>query len=803
MSRRERYRFPFPAYPAVRVALLLIAGITLSQFRIFDMSMLLLIAAPILILWATAEWGVYKSQRVLFSSISMVCYLLLILLSGAILSEVRYEALEIRLESATPLELYAWENLTISATIDASGSTQSGRAIFLADVSETALLEGEIWRQNYRLRLYSDIDGELQYGDQIKAKIRLYPFPERRNPHEFDYGLWLKRSGIAGHGEIVSLISLSKPDGNRGWGDIRERVQSHIDELFDPERAPMAKALFLGHKEDLDPELRTSFSRSGLSHVMAVSGLHVGFVVAPFWLIIPLFWQYRFGKIAGITILTLLLVGYAGLTGFTPSVCRASLMAWFLTCAKLFHKARNSINLTAAAATILLLINPHQLFEVGFQLSFGAVISIFLVMPQFQRWMMNRGKNRLLTALVSVILISVVVQAGLYPILINRFGEFSIIGPLANALVVPLLSLAVPVGLAVTLITMTGFSFLKSILIPVEWILFWIEWVAGSMGGMSGSYITAGATGFGIYFVWLSVLMLISTIRIPALRWKWVICLLLFSNLWMMESWLNRERSATLTVTVLDVGQGDAIHVETPNGKHLLIDAGRWSPMGNSGDRVLIPYFRSIGVEEIDAVFLSHPHADHIGGMPDILRELKVQKIFQSDYEYDSRIYREMMTLTDQKNVPVITPFAGDLINMDPSIRIFVIGPERGALRPSNPNDHSLALKVVYGKSSILLTGDAENAQELAMARRYGDFLSSDIYKVGHHGSNTSSGAALLQYVNPQYSVASLALRNRFGHPGRNAVDNIYQFSNQKLYTSLEGAVRFESDGKRFRRVDW
>lgn len=802
MGRRESYQFPFASYPSVRIVLLLIAGILFSNRVDVDITLLLGVCLSTLLLWTLFEITGSRTSSPGFLRTAALCYLALIFLSGSLLNSARLWSTDRSVNAASVLELYEWDEVQISGRIIESGRTGGGRTSLLVSVNETILPEGSRWLKHYRVRLYGGEEMVAQAGDRIEADIRPYTFPERRNPHDFDYGSWLKQRGVGAHGELVRMID-SERSGFQVWNPMRSAVNNQINQLFSEKHAPMARALFLGYKEDLDPETRTNFSRSGLSHVMAVSGLHVGFIVAPFWLIIPWFWGKRWGKAAGITMLTLLLLGYAGLTGFSASVCRASLMAWFLAASKLCHKVRNPINLTAAAAAILLIIDPGQIYEVGFQLSFGAVLTIFLVMPAVQRWTQKRGIRGPVSALLSVVMISVVVQAGLYPILINTFGEFSVIGPLANALVVPLLSMTVPVGLAITLLTMAGVEALSVLTFPVEWSLGWIMWVADTLGSRHSSYLTSEGSGKAIYLVWLAILLVVPAWRVKELRWKAVIFLLLAVNISLAENWFTRERFAVMTVTVLDVGQGDAIHIRTPNGKHLLVDAGRWSPAGNSGEQVLIPYFRSKGVERIDALILSHPHADHIGGVPSLIREMEIGAIYQSDYDYGSRIYGEMIKLADQKEIPVKTPFAGDMITTDPDIAIFVVGPEPVARRPSNPNDHSLAVKIQYGRSSILLTGDAERRQERMMADSYGDFLRSDLYKAGHHGSNTSSTPVFMQLVEPDVTIASLALRNRFGHPGRDAVDTIYHFSGKKIYTSLEGAVQYESDGRSFNRVYW
>lgn len=796
MRSGQTYRFPFARYPAVRVAILLATGIIAGTYAVLSLETLFWVLGLLTAVWFLSDFVLRKACSLPASRLATVSYLFWVVTAAAILSTVQLNKYGAVAEHSKPLQLYEGETLQIDGQVIDTGITSGGRQSLVVKVQTTLLPDSVTWKQPYQIRLYKgeNVQDSVSAGTTLLAEVTLWKFPEKRNPHEFDYGNWLIKRGIVAHGELTSVL-IAERSRQLNWETIRTAVQRNIDNLFDERSAPLAKALFMGFKDELTPETRQEFARSGLSHIMAVSGLHVGFIVAPFWLLIPYFWNSKRGKWMGLILLTGLLTGYAGLTGFSASVCRASLMAWLLTFGKLFHKVRDSVNLTAVAAIILLLIKPDELFETGFQLSFSAVFIILLIMPEARRLIPLRYRYRKSGGLLTIILISVVVQIGLFPILVHYFGEFSIVGPIANALVVPVLSVTVPAGLAMSLLSQAVSDLAYAGIAPVKFSLLWIETIASALGSKQTSYIAMEQSGRTLFFIWAIGIGFIATLRIPALRWKWLIGFLIVVNLFFIEQVIQQPSFKESRITFFDVGQGDAAHIETPLGKHILVDTGRWSPARNSGEEILIPYFNARGIDHLDAIILSHPHADHIGGAAAILKEMSVGKIVQSGYKYDSEIYNEYIRLAQKKNVEIVEPSAGELIAVDPSVQLFVLAPAENERLSSNPNNHSLVVKYQYGQNSVLFSGDAEIEQEIQMTNRYGDFLKSDIYKVGHHGSKTSSSEKFINQVNPTVSVTSLGFRNIFGHPSPEVVGRLQEFGKKQKYTSLSGAVIYSTNG--------
>lgn len=800
MGPRTKYQFPFSRYPAVRISLFLIAGILLFYFYTPSLLNTAAIFFALVGAFGFVEWRNKKVITTILPRLSGVLFLLIIVAFGALrfgIETEKEDSLTIKLVEASP-----WEDVKVTGIVQSISKTTAGKIRWDLKVEETTFVNVES-DEIYKARILADeLNQQPTLGDKVSISGTIIPISEKRNPEDFDYKAYLRSQGISAQVKASSVLQITPNDKVLEWVWWREKALGLVEKNFDEESAPIAKALLVGYKQDLDTESKTAFARAGLSHIMAVSGLHVGFIVAPFWIIIPYFWTKKYGSIIGLIILLGLLLCYAGITGFSPSVMRASVMAAFLSYGKLFHKINNSINLTAAAAIVLLLIEPGQLFEIGFQLSFSAVLIILLILPVIQNMLPYWLRVRWYGKPLMVVIVSIVVQFGLYPLQVFYFGEISLVSPLANALFVPLLGIVVPLSLvalgATALTPIVGFIINYPSMIFLGWMNDFVTMAAS----WEWAWTTASLQSPILFLFWTLLVFTISAFHIPSIRWKLATATMGAACLIFAVNLIDKLQPAHLTVTFFDVGQGDAALVETPSGKHVLIDAGVWSPGYNSGRSVIVPHLKSKGVNKLDAVFLSHPHADHIGGILDLMQEIPIKTIYDSGYEYDSNLYQDYQALAQEKGIPMKTVNAGDTLQIDPTMLFLVLGPD-GNRYNSDPNEHSLVLNVIYGESEFLFTGDAGEQQEERLVHTYQDVLDTDVLKVGHHGSRTSSGLFFLNQVTPEVAVISLAAQNRFDHPHEEALHRLNQTEAELLFTSLEKAIILESDGERVRRVEW
>lgn len=804
MTIHQSYQFPFASYPAVRLVLFFAAGIVVDFYVDIEDPLLLwfIFFGFLATLYTLSEFINHRTLKTGAYHLTVGCYLCSVLCFGGIWHAL-FNNQHIPAE-AKIINTYTWKELSFRGEVYKIKSAGTGNSQLDIAVDTTVFPDQLSWSKPYNLRAIINPDevalpANLRLGDRLCFTALIYPLEEPRNSHEFDYKGYLASNNIHIQAGIKSINSIRTTNRFLSWNSIRREVLSAIDLNFSKETASLAKALLIGYKNELNQETKEAFSRAGLSHIMAVSGLHVGFILAPIWFVIPLFWTFRHGKKMGLLILVVTLLFYAGLTGFSASVTRASLAGGLLMYGRLFHKVRNAKNLTAVAALIILLMNPSDLFSIGFQLSFGAVYILLLVTPVINRSLPDWVRFRWYGTPVMVIIISLLVQVGLFPLLVYYFGEFSVAGPLANAFVVPFLGFVVPLALSLLPVALGWPATAQTLNTPIDYFLYGLHHFVTAIAGWEWSWISVHIEGILLFLTWATVIFFIATLRIPKLRWKLLSILLFFLCINRGQKLSSKFQPADLQLTVFDVGQGDATLLRTPGGRHYLIDTGIWHPGYNSARYIMIPFLRAEGITRLEGVFLSHPHADHIGGITELLNTIPIDTIYNSGSSYESELFYNYQAIAAGKNIPVVPLKAGQCLVLDSAIRLFVYGPGEHLSSSSGVNNRSLVLELVYGSTEFLFTGDAERKQEQRLLKTYPRLVKTDVLKVAHHGSRTSSTERFLRAASPAIGIVSLDWSNRFGHPHASAVKRLRSHIGELHFTSLDGAIQLVSDGQQIR----
>jgi len=288
----------------------------------------------------------------------------------------------------------------------------------------------------------------------------------------------------------------------------------------------------------------------------------------------------------------------------------------------------------------------------------------------------------------------------------------------------------------------------------------------------------------------------------PSFVKKMAMAFLILANVLIFDK-ITAKAFPRLTVTMLDVGQGDAIFVEFPNGKTLLVDAGPKIWHYDAGEKIVSRFLKRRGFASLDAVLISHPHMDHFGGLQSVFLNLNVGQIIEGLAPPDTGVYFEYMKAASKRGTILFQTGLGKLLTMDEDVRIYVVHPLEREDVASNENNSSVVFKLEYGNTSMLFTGDAETEAETKLAKRYGSFLRSQILKAGHHGSSTSSSDLFVRTVRPRAALVSVGLNNKFRHPSPEVMGRMKQDGIDVARTDEEGAIVFQSNGKKWERVQW
>lgn len=602
--------------------------------------------------------------------------------------------------------------------------------------------------------------------------------------HEFafDMGRYLKNNGASSLLKIEKLEYGSELKGFKaGLSNRRENLKNHIRQNFPESLTVEAEALLIGERETVNAEQQKVQQTLGISHLFAISGLHVGIVSALMYFI-----MLRCGmrKETAMILLLILLPLYAFMAGGAPSVWRAVSMATAVLVLKLFRIRIPIATILLVSFVLMLLADPYNIYKIGFQLSYGASFGIIYSL----KWI-EAAKSPFLMSL----LITFVSQFTLYPLLLFHFYGMSISSFIVNSLFVPLYTVVIlPVNivlLGLTFLFQPGADFVFYFYGPFRtflddwtvWLAEWPHqmWVPGKPGGLMLVIMVAGVMIFyGLVdrgFRWWKVAIGI----FPAIAFTFIPY---FDN--------------SLKVTFIDVGQGDSALIELPYRRGVyLIDTGGILRFGREGfddrDRpfevgrqIVAPYLHGKGIASIDKLILSHPDADHAEGAEEILQLFNVKELHLTPGSESTEIIKDLQP--DMKGTAVRYPGQGSYWrNRD--IRFTYLSPDDTNYEGNND---SLVLLMEYGKFKLLFTGDLETDGEKRIITMFGDHLEGiTVLKVGHHGSKTSSGEEFLLKLNPELSIFSAGKNNRYGHPAKEVVERFDKFSLQTLSTAEQGTI--------------
>ena len=714
----------------------------------------------------------------------------------ALAAVVLGEARAVPLAAALVLGGWWWGSVRLDALDESTLARESGRSA-LARLEVT----GPVRRSEFALRVPVRVlrfDGldvreparlELPPGRappqgavlELVARVSL---PERPTSEDsFDEASYLRRQGV----HVVLKAGWFRVVGHRdGVGGLADRLRHAVGGSLAPgvqgERRAVIAGVVLGEDEGLEPELRESFRASGLYHLLAVSGQNVTYVVLGAlvlaWVLGLPRWAGHVGALAAVG-------AYVLAVGWQPSVVRAGVAGALASLAWLAARAADRWYFLLVGAAVLLAVNPYNLLEPGFQLSFAAVAAIFVAVPRLERRLEGYPLPRRLAGVVAV---STACGIATAPILWLHFGAVPIFAVAANALAAPVVAPLLGMGLAAALIEPVAHPAALAIGWVNGWLAAYLSWCARVVGGLPHAQLTSLST--------LAVLALVAlfaaiALRVRSPRGPRVVALALMAaalvagwRLWGPGSESGLEQPAGLRITFLDVGQGDAVLVQVPEGA-VLVDQG--PPEGDVADQL-----EQLGVDRLAALVLTHPQRDHVGGAAEVIEETRVDFVLDPGIPSESEDEREALAAARARAVPVVTARAGKAYRLG-RLRLRVLWPKGPGPPGDDPNNHAIVLLASYARVDALLTADAESNVTIPLRPP-----PVEILKVAHHGSADDQLGELIDLVRPRIAVISVGARNDYGYPAPSTLSALEDAPNLSLFrTDEDGWVAIESDGER------
>ncbi|HXV58106.1 MAG TPA: ComEC/Rec2 family competence protein [Gaiellaceae bacterium] len=597
----------------------------------------------------------------------------------------------------------------------------------------------------------------------------------------FDEAAYLRRQGVHVVLRGDSYRVVGRRSGLGGVADgLRRAVTRSLSHAPAGERRAVLAGVVLGEDEGLEEALRERFRASGLYHLLAVSGQNVAYVVAG---TILLAWALRLPRWAG-ELGALGTVGaYVLAVGWQPSVVRAGVAGVLASLAWLASRPRDRWYFLLVGAAVLLAWNPYSLLEPGFQLSFSAVAAIFVLVPRIERRLEGYPLPSKLATVVSVSAACGLVTA---PVLWLHFGAVPVYSVAANALAAPVVAPLLGLALAAAALDPVLPAAAAALVWVDAWLAAYLAFCARLVGGLPHAQVDSPA-GLALLAAVLGLGALFLLLPGPGSRRAGIVATLALALAVAWRSFPGEEPLPPpdgLRLTMLDVGQGDAILLQVPEGA-VLVDQG--PPEADVAARL-----RRLGVRSLAALVLTHPQRDHVGGAADVLERLPVTAVLDPLIPAPSPDQEAALEAAEEHGVPVVEARAGQGFRVG-GLRMRVLWPDGPAPPGADPNDSAIVLLASYGRVDVLLTADAEG--NVTVPLRPPDV---EILKVAHHGSGDPRLPDLLRLVRPEIALVSVGSDNRYGHPDPATIASLEAFPGLALYRSdLDGSVTIESDGSR------
>lgn len=619
-------------------------------------------------------------------------------------------------------------------------------------------------------------------GKKVYVEGTLEEPKDKAHEYAFDMKQYLKSEGAIGIVEIKRWEFLSsKPSFYDKICRLRFQLKQHIEKTFPHSLASEAEALLIGERENVDPDVNRAYQKLGITHLFAISGLHVAIMVAILYEGL-LFCTVR--KQFALIILLISLPVYGILAGGAPSVWRAVAVVELVLLGK-FKKL--SIDDALSISFILFLfLDPFVIYQIGFQLSYLATFSLIYsgnILERFQTWW---SKTFMMTFLCQLIV---------YPLLLLHFYELSLSSFFVNILFVPLFSFIIlPINLFLFLLTLLP--------LPIDQLFFniyepfrnVISLLIDKLQAIPNQMWIAGKPSkWLIGLAYISVFLTFYYLDVKEKWWKIVAVLIIPPIIIHFHSQMFQE----IKISFINVGQGDSILIELPYQKEVyLIDTGGvlrfqeedWKKRNSPyevGRQVVVPYLKGKGISKIDKLILTHGDSDHMEGAEEIVKEISVEEIHVTPNSLEKEVYRDLLQEVKKRNIPIKEQMAGMGWKVS-DVEFHYVWPMDTVYEGNND---SLVLYMKRGNFDALFTGDLEQEGEKELIKQFPEIRNIDLLKAGHHGSKTSSSEEFLKQVMPKITIFSAGENNRYNHPHQEVVERFKSLQLQTFSTKKHGTI--------------
>ncbi|MBP2637931.1 MAG: comEC 2 [Firmicutes bacterium] len=765
------------------------AGIWLAE--LYSWNTTLLIGLAILLL-LTLGWRVYSNYQRSFGSVmalffvaGMLCYNQAVLIPANDISHYIGQNVTVLGSIADVPETTASDEIskrvryTIKAEQVRTSGTDSARAV-----------SGKI-----RLTIqYKDTEAKpISFGDKVAIYGKVLELHGYNNPGQIDMTAALKRQGISVRmTSQEQAIQVLAANNEYTWQmrlqNWRQTVIVGMQKVMPVNDAAILTAVLFGGYQGIDKKVINDFATTGLIHILSVSGAHIALVVG---LITWLGKRLRWRTLSIVILSAIIVIFYAVMSGLTPPVIRSAIMGILSLLAVMFNRDTYAPAAFGTTGLVMLIYQPLLLFDISFQLSFGATAGLVFLYPKTLEYLSKRTSWA-----AGPLAVTLAAQLGVLPIIAWYFNNFSLVSFLANIIVLPIIELVIILGLLGVIIYIV-FPLGGNIIFVVGSLLLGL---AMSLTKLLASvpygsmYVPAASMSVSVlYYLVLAWIYGWRPFQIPGFRecvsiWPRTssVIAVVVIGLLTAYAWYPHP----LSVHFIDVGQGDATLIITPHGRSILVDAGgSWGDSSfDVGERVVAPYLKHYGIRALDYLVLTHGHQDHAGGAAGVANIIKTSHVLLPQEEPSQAVQALLHTARQAMVIPVYTGLRFQIDNVSIDI-------EHGAgSQSSNSNEASSVIRVTYGRHSFLLTGDLESKGEAVLL--VNNIAPCTVLKVGHHGARTSTTEPFLQAVAPEFAVISVGYGNSFGHPHQETLRRLAKQAATIYRTDRQGAVVFSSDGK-------